>query len=419
MLKHEFDFVRKCPDTRVRSIGNNLDPGPIGVPPSATPWLRSLARAGPPSYSHYDAFALIFVMAIAGGIMQLDLVKKYYGQTLKSTADLRTSACCTPEAMPTYLKPLMANIHGAVAAKYYGCDLLLPAALKGARVLDLGSGSGRDAYLAAQLVGEDGEVVGVDMTPEQAETARTYLDWHRKRFGYSKSNVRFIDGYLEKLDLLELKPASFDVIISNCVINLCVDKPAVFKGAFDLLQPGGELYFSDVYADRRVPDRVRADPVLYGECLGGALYWNDFLSIAKCAGFRDPRLVTSRPIEITDEALKAKLGSAKFYSATYRLFRLDNLEPTSEDYGQLVTYKGDLAEQRDKFLLDHYHQFTRGRITAVSGNTWRMLKETRFEPFFEFVGDLSIHYGPFADLGTNVPYASAHGSMAVCGPNCT
>jgi arsenite methyltransferase len=95
-----------------------------------------------------------------------------------------------------------------------------------------------------------------------------------------------------------LEPASFDVIVSNCVINLSIDKPAVFSGAFALLKPGGELYFSDVYCDRRLPESVRADPELYGECLGGALYWNDFLPMAKRTGFLDPRLVTSRPIDV-------------------------------------------------------------------------------------------------------------------------
>ena len=350
--------------------------------------------------------------------MQLDLVKEYYGRTLKTSADLKTSACCTPDAVPAYLKPLLANVHDAVAAKYYGCGFVMPPALKAARVLDLGSGSGRDAFVIAQMVGEDGEVVGVDMTPEQLEISRAYLDWHRKRFDYKRSNVRFVEGYLEKLDELDLQPQSFDVIVSNCVINLCVDKGAVFKGAYDLLKPGGELYFSDVYADRRLPDSVRIDPILYGECLGGALYWNDFLDLAKAAGFLDPRLVGCRSLEVTDSALKAKLGAAQFYSATYRLFRLDNLESTSEDYGQSVRYKGGLVEQPDLFVLDQHHQFERRKILPVSGNTWRMLKETRFAPYFEFIGDFSTHHGTFTGRGANVPTADASTENAACGPKC-
>jgi len=105
----------------------------------------------------------------------------------------------------------------------------------------------------------------------------------------------------------------------------------VLRGAYDLLKPGGELYFADVYCDRRLPDGVRADPALYGDCLGGALYWNDFLSMAKRAGFLAPRLMTSKPIDIKNETMKRKLGQAKFFSSTYRLFKLDGLEPACED----------------------------------------------------------------------------------------
>src|SRR6478752_291931 len=339
--------------------------------------------------------------------MQLEVVKDYYGKLLKSSKDLKTSACCDGAELPPHLQPLLANVHPGVAAKYYGCGIVVPAELKGRRVLDLGSGSGRDTYILAQLVGPEGEVVGVDMTDEQLATANAHLDWHRKRFGHARSNVRFLKGYIEKLDELDLAPQSFDVIVSNCVINLSVDKPAVFRGAHRLLKPGGELYFSDVYCDRRLPDGVRTDPVLYGECLGGALYWNDFMPIAKQAGFLDPRLVTSKPIGITNEAVKQKLGAAKFFSATYRLFKLDGLETACEDYGQAVIYKGSVAEQPDAFELDGHHFIERGKVFPVCGNTWRMLADARFSRHFEFVGDFSTHYGIFPGCGTSIPFASS------------
>ena len=217
-------------------------------------------------------------------------------------------------------------MHEEVTSKYYGCGLVAPAALEGRRVLDLGSGSGRDVYMLAQLAGEKGEIVGVDMTDEQLATANEHIAWHMARFGYAKPNVRFLKGYIEKLGELGLEKQSFDVVVSNCVINLSIDKPAVLCGAFDLLKPGGEMYFADVYSDRRLSETIKSDPVLYGECLGGALYWNDFLPMAKQAGFLDPRLVASRPIAITDEAVKSRLGQAQFFSATYRLFKLAGLE---------------------------------------------------------------------------------------------
>jgi arsenite methyltransferase len=350
--------------------------------------------------------------------MQLEVVKDYYGKLLKSSKDLKTSACCDGGELPAHLQPLLANVHPEVAAKYYGCGIVVPAELGGLRVLDLGSGSGRDTYMLAQLVGASGEVVGVDMTDEQLATANAHLDWHRERFGYARSNVRFLKGYIERLDELGLEPESFDVIVSNCVINLSVDKPAVLRGALRLLKPGGELYFSDVYCDRRLADSVKADPVLYGECLGGALYWNDFLPMAKEAGFLDPRLVTSRPIEITNEAVRRKLGVASFFSATYRMFKLDGLEPACEDYGQAVIYRGTVAEQPDAFELDGHHLMERGKVFPVCGNSWRMLAETRFARHFDFIGDFSTHYGIFPGCGTSIPFAATVGPKASGGGCC-
>lgn len=336
--------------------------------------------------------------------MNIEVVKEYYGKILNSTKDLQTSACCDVASDTHYLSKLIANVHDDVRAKYYGCGIAIPPALQNCDVLDLGSGSGRDAYVISQLVGPNGSVTGVDMTDEQLATAREHEDWHAEKFGYAHSNVRFLKGYLEKLDALDLKPSSFDVIVSNCVINLSMDKPAVLRGAHRLLKPGGELYFADVYCDRRLPDSVRADPLLYGECLGGALYWNDFLPMAKEAGFLDPRLVTSRPIEVEDPAMREKLGQAQFFSATYRLFKLDDLEPACEDYGQAVVYRGGIAEEPDAFVLDGHHVIERGKVFPVCGNVWRMLADTRFAPNFDFVGDFSTHYGIFDGCGTPLPF---------------
>lgn len=345
-----------------------------------------------------------------------DLVQDYYGKQLQSSDDLKTTACCDMSSMPDWLKPLLSNIHPDVLSRYYGCGLVCPPLLKGCRVLDLGSGSGRDVYALSQLVGEEGEVVGVDMTDEQLAVAQEHQGWHANQFGFD--NVRFLKAYIENLDELDLEPASFDVIVSNCVINLSPDKNAVLAGIHKLLKPGGEFYFSDVYADRRVPDEVRNDSVLYGECLGGALYWNDFLRLAIGNGFADPRLVEDRPLEITDAELVEKTGNIRFFSASYRLFKIAELESACEDYGQAVIYKGGIPHNEHVFILDKHHYIEKGRVFPVCGNTWHMLKESRFHAYFDFMGDFSRHRGIFEGCGSPMPFDNTSGESPSSSPCC-
>ncbi len=352
-----------------------------------------------------------------GGNMNIqENVKEYYGRALSSSEDLKTDACCTIGDMPQYLRPLLSNVHEEVRARYYGCGLIAPLHLEGRRILDLGSGAGQDTYVLAQLAGATGSVVGVDMTPEQLAVARNHQNYHAEKFGYA--NVEFLEGDIENLDATDLSPGSFDVVISNCVINLVEDKEAVFSSVKKLLKPGGEFYFADVYADRRLSMDLRHDPVAQGECLGGALYWNDFLNMAKRAGFADPRLVTDRPLTINNAGLREMLAPAQFHSATYRLFNIDGLEPACEDYGQAVVYKGGIAESQSAFWLDNHHSIEKGRVFPVCGNTYRMLHESRFVEHFEFIGDWSTHYGIFPGCGSIIPFGEQADEATTSGACC-
>jgi SAM-dependent methyltransferase len=331
-------------------------------------------------------------------------VKEYYGKTLKKSQDLQTDACCTDDNMPRYIKKALADVHDEVMARYYGCGLVAPELLEGMHILDLGSGSGRDCYVLSRLVGENGQIVGVDMTAEQLEVANKYIDYHTQKYAYNKPNVEFKHGYIESLDQLGFDDDSFDIIISNCVINLSPNKEAVLREAYRVLKPGGELYFSDVYADRRVPAALVKNPLLYGECLSGALYWNDFLNLAKQTGFLDPRLVEDRRLSINNEEVLELIGTNRFFSATYRLFKLPNLESACENYGQAVIYKGSIPHHEKVFKLDKHHQIDTGKVFLVCGNSYRMLHETRFAPHFEFIGNWERHYGIFEGCGTSLPF---------------
>jgi SAM-dependent methyltransferase len=334
-------------------------------------------------------------------------VREYYGSTLTGTADLRTNACCDASQVPAALRPLLDRIHPEVLERYYGCGLVVPPLLENLRVLDLGCGSGRDVYLLAQLVGPAGSVVGVDMTPGQLAVARRHQAHHAERFGYA--NVTFLEGAIERLEALPLEPGSFDLVISNCVVNLSTDKRAVLAGVRRLLRPGGEFYFADVFADRRIPAALQSDPLLYGECLSGALYWHDFLRLARSAGFGDPRLVSHRPLAITDPELARRTGPIRFCSATTRLFHLDALEDGWEDYGQTALYRGTIPDHADALVLDSQLRLDSGREVPVCGNTVRMLRQSRFAAHVECRGDESCHRGRFPG-GDEGPFAASAGA---------
>lgn len=332
--------------------------------------------------------------------LMLDHVKDYYGKTLQSSADLQTDACCTLDAPPQHLQRVFAQLHEEVINRYYGCGLVAPDALEGMRILDLGSGSGRDVYALSALVGEHGSVVGVDMTDEQLAVAREYRDFHAKAFGYAASNVEFHKGYIEKLDELGFEDNSFDLIVSNCVINLSSDKDAVLEQTHRLLKPGGEMYFSDVYADRRVPKALVANELLYGECLSGALYWNDFINTAKRNGFADPRLVEDRPLGIDNEAIKKLVGPINFYSATYRLFKIDSLENSQENYAHTACYKGGIENNAERIIFDKQFAFEKDKPVPICSNTFKMLSESRFKDHFELHAGDGAHVGLFPTSST-------------------
>lgn len=321
-------------------------------------------------------------------------VQNYYGQVLNSSQDLKTSACCTLDAMPVHLRPYLADLHPEVVERFYGCGSPLPPALQGRTVLDLGCGSGRDCYLLSRLVGEAGLVIGVDMTVEQLAVAKRHCDWHAVRYGYARSNVEFVLGQIEDLAAAGIADDSIDVVVSNCVINLAPDKKQVLSEIFRVLKPGGELYFSDVYADRRIPPALKLDPVLLGECLGGALYWEDFRRIMQDLGCPDVRVVRGNPITLDDPEVAAKIGMVNFRSITVRAFKMP-LEDRCEDFGQIAVYQGTIAEHPHAFDLDDHHHFETGRPLRVCGNTADMLGLSRYAGHFQLLGDKSTHFGLF------------------------
>jgi arsenite methyltransferase len=199
------------------------------------------------------------------------------------------SCCAAPTVSAESLSQTMGYSTAELLAVPQGANLGLGcgnpqaiAALKpGETVLDLGSGAGFDAFLAARQVGETGRVIGVDMTPEMLSKART----NAQAGGYP--NVEFRLGEIEHLPVAD---ATVDVILSNCVINLSPDKPQVFAEAWRVLKPGGRLAISDVVALAEPPEPIRQDLALYTGCMAGASLISEVEAMLAAAGFTEVRV---------------------------------------------------------------------------------------------------------------------------------
>jgi len=188
-----------------------------------------------------------------------------------------------------------------------------PAALAelraGETVLDLGSGAGVDVFLAANKVGPQGKVIGVDMTREMIDKASTIA----KSSGYE--NVEFRLGEIEKLPV---NNSSVDTVISNCVINLSPDKAKVFSEAYRVLRPGGRLVISDIVADRILSDAMRSDLDAWAGCIAGALEQQEYLGKIRGAGFGDLEVASNRQFYVEDSANR---DMVKLLSITVKAYK--------------------------------------------------------------------------------------------------
>ncbi|KAK7171943.1 hypothetical protein R3I93_004290 [Phoxinus phoxinus] len=349
-------------------------------------------------------------------------VKNYYGSRLETSDDLQTNAACVMPSRPVAKSACEAlkQVHPDVCKRYFGCGLVIPEKLEGCTVLDLGSGSGRDCFVLSKLVGESGQVIGLDMTDEMIVSSQKYIQYHQEKFGYSKLNTVFVKGYMEKLSDAGIQNNSLDVVVSNCVICLCPDKRTVISEAYKVLKEGGELYYSDIYASKVVPDSFKEDPVLWGEGMAGALYWRDLIALMKDIGFSTPHIVAGSHIVVHNPELQKKTGDVKYASGTYRIFKLPQNSIKSK---ALVAYKGTVPDCADCFEFDASHSFKTNVPVEVDAEMAAILKNTRFSTDFNITmldtPDLNqsgtpqyCHLSPFllADkLGSSVKQCSKTG----------
>ncbi|KAJ2511976.1 hypothetical protein GGI11_004851 [Coemansia sp. RSA 2049] len=308
-----------------------------------------------------------------------DNVKDYYGKVLSDgSGGLKTNACSARSAPhPTVCAIIRTKVPSAVNERFYGCGNPIPLGIGGMDVLDLGSGCGRDSYVAAALAGPEGSVTGVDMTDELLEVARANVAPFAETLGY-RPRLRFLAGYIENLQAAGVEPESADLCISNCVVNLSPNKRAVLQGVFAALRPGGEFHFADMYADRVVPPELAENKVLHGEGLAGALCVPDFERLARAAGFAQPRVLDAKRIDVLDPALRELVGDTQYFSVTYRLFKPDGSKTirTADTASAVAVYRGTVDGCEEKYVLDMHSSFEAGVPAPVDADTAAVLESS-------------------------------------------
>ena len=230
-----------------------------------------------------------------------ETVREHYAERIKSNASCcGPSDCCSTDSN-LYPADLLATLPEGESSVSYGCgDPITLAALQpGQTVLDLGSGAGIDCFFAARKVGETGHVIGVDMTPEMLERARSSA----KRMNIQ--NVEFRQGYIEELPV---ESNTVDVIISNCVINLSPDKAKVFAETFRVLKPGGKLAVSDIVTDGPLPEAIKKSLSAWAGCVAGAVEAGEYIAMMESVGFTN---ISITPVFFDKETIDSAINDMK------------------------------------------------------------------------------------------------------------
>ncbi len=314
--------------------------------------------------------------------------------------------CCPVDYNPEYLRAIPQE----VIDRDYGCGDPSKYLREGETVLDLGSGSGKICFIAAQVVGAKGRVIGIDMTDEMLEVARTNAPVVAERIGYA--NVEFRKGRIQDLALdleeldqeLKARPitdaASFlradelaqelrvkhplvasdsiDAVVSNCVLNLVESKSKrqLFEEIFRVLRKGGRAVISDIVSDEEVPEPLQNDPELWSGCISGALTEEGFLQAFTDAGFYGIQILKR------DEQPWQTVEGIEFRSVTIEAFK-GKQGPCFERH-QAVVYRGPFKEVLD----DDNHRMERGVRYAVCDKTYNLYRKAPYSAFFEFVEPL-------------------------------
>lgn len=252
-------------------------------------------------------------------------VRKSYAEIAEKRSSCCSSVCCQKTAdmevgckNMSYVEEEVKSLPEDAFSLGCGNPVALASLKEGEIVLDLGSGSGFDCFLASKKVGEKGRVIGIDMTPEMVDRAREAA---------RKGNYWNVEFRLGEIENLPVADNSVDVIISNCVINLSPNKKRVFEEAFRALKPGGRLIISDIVLLKQLPKTIRESEQAYVGCISGAALKNEYLKLIKSAGFEDVKVIWESYFPIDFNKIGISSQEAKEYANSIASITVYGVKP--------------------------------------------------------------------------------------------
>lgn len=233
-----------------------------------------------------------------------EIVQQRYGQIARQSSGCGCGCGCGDNISYSVLSEDYAQVEGYVQAADLGLGCGLPTEhagiITGDTVVDLGSGAGNDAFIARHLVGEQGKVIGVDMTPEMVTKAIE----NNAKLGYR--NIEFRLGEIEELPV---ESDTVNVVLSNCVLNLVPDKEKAFAEIYRILKPGGHFCISDIVLNGELPVAIQKDAEMYVGCVAGAMQEADYLGIVRRTGFQEVEVKTRIASPIPDDILQTVMSA--------------------------------------------------------------------------------------------------------------
>lgn len=230
-------------------------------------------------------------------------VKEAYTKVLDKSSGCCSDTCCSSESNGMHDKEGYDKVEGYIPEADYGLGCGIPTNFagikKGDTVLDLGSGAGNDVFIASNIVGESGRVIGVDFTEAMIRKA------NENKLNHGIKNVEFIYGDIENIPV---KNSETDVVLSNCVLNLVTDKAKAYSEIYRVLKKGGHFVISDIVTTGSLPDKIRESAELYAGCISGAIDLEEYSEIISKAGFTDVQIYTLREIKLPESILQEQVS---------------------------------------------------------------------------------------------------------------